>query len=262
MVDFFRQLRHLLPDSVLWRPKDVAEPDWQIGDEHTIGEPGLTIGPHATTRGLQLWRMLKALATVPERAVDFIDGVFADLMPDTTRQLSEWEQQFGILPEGEEADRRLQVAAAWPPAAGLDPYSLQVLLQAAGFPLYVHEWWTAPGPPWTERDPRLLTEVPIAGSVRCRAASENGPRCTSQHRYRCDGFLVNEPGYLVNLDLTRRAPPAIPDTPSSWRGIFYVGAETFPGRALVPASRRRALERLVLANRPQQYWVVMLVQYY
>jgi hypothetical protein len=78
---------------------------------------------------------------------------------------------------------------------------------------------------------------------------------------RCNDFLGNNPGYLVNKDLTPRPPPAVPDDPATWPYFFYLGAASFPTHASVPASRRAELERLVLKLRPTHLWPVMLVDY-
>lgn len=234
---FFRIFEHLLPRSAAWR---------------------LTI-----TKTLR--KFFDGLTAEPENARDFVDEVYRDAFPATTRELEEWESQFGIYPLGNEAARRLTLAAHWSAQGGQSPRYIQDTLQAAGFPLYIHEWWTPPGPPYVARDPRLYTVQPLIGSYQCTgdAFIDDQPQCTGAGitQPQCNAFLANEPGYIVNRDLTPRAPPPVPDDPFYWPYFLYFGAATFPNRVTIPLSQRDALERLILKIRPTQHWIVMLVDY-
>jgi hypothetical protein len=264
-MDFFRQLRHLLPDALAWRPRDVADPEWLIGEDHYVGEPGLLIGPQNTAQGLQLWRFLKALSFAPEKAVYYVDRVVEDLFPETTRELDEWERQFGLAGTGTEEDRRAQLAAAWSASGGQSPRYLQDVIQAAGFNLWIHEWRIPIGPPWLPRDPRDYTSPPTIGEAQCASSVTlvAQAQCSGfvGSQDVCSDFLVNEPRYLVNQDLTRRAPPPIPADPATWVFFIYWGAAVFPNHAEVPAGRRAELERLLLKLCPDHQWLVMLVDY-
>lgn len=243
-------------------------------------------------------------AGAPDAAKTYADLVFLDAFPATTRQLPMWRTQFGIEAGADDDADRLQIATAWKSQGGQDPSYLQAILQGAGFPLYVHEWWTTDAPfaqvcsgdtlgecgeplalassrSYTRfvRDPRNYTQQPAIGTWQCSAFSDQ-PECSSfADGPQCNSFLSNEPGYLVNLDLSRSAPPAIPDDtslanqpthkgdeafdwfPQTWPYFFYLGGANFPDRVSVPAYRRAELERLVLKLRPLHEWVVMLVDY-
>ncbi len=72
----------------------------------------------------------------------FIDDVFDDINPQTTTKLNEWESQFGLLPASlTDQGRRDRLDGAWKLAGGQDPQYIQDTLRAAGFDVYVHEWW-------------------------------------------------------------------------------------------------------------------------
>lgn len=232
----------------------------------------------------------------------FADAVFSDIFPSTTRQLPKWLFQFGLERGANDAADVLQLQAAWQAQGGQSPKYLQDTLQSAGFPLYVHEWWTD-DPPFKQvcahdtlaqageplalassrsyrrfvRDPRNYTTQPVTGSVQASALSDQ-PQCSAfTDQPQANAFLVNNPGYLVNLDLSPSAPPAIRDDtydtgkrkdqsawdwfPKTWPYFIYLGGATFPAHVSVPASRRAELERLVLKLRPTHQWVVMLVDY-
>jgi len=258
---FFRIFQHLLPDGAPWRPRDP-------------GAPG---------QGFHLWRFLKGLAKgisgtdIPggTDARAYIDAVHADAFPATTRELPEWQRQFGLRATGVTATDRQQLAAAWAEEGGQSPSYIQGQLQAAGFNVYVHDWWsTGPTPgdlnaPYVARDPHDYTEVPLIGTNQCDAVTLTQPQCTGfsfdgtpqAGQPQCDRFLANEPGYIVNQDFSQAAPPPIPDDPLTWPYFMYIGGSTFGTEAAVPPTRRAEFERLVLKLRPLHLWIVLLIDY-
>jgi hypothetical protein len=241
---FFRVFKHLLPSGAAW---------------------SLTI--EKTLR-----RFFMGLSEQPQLTKDYIDLVYLDLFPETTRELNEWERQFGLpltnmLSPPAVVTGRLLLAAEWKATGGQSRSYIQGVLQAAGFDVYVHEWWSS-GPPYVARDPRDYTEQPLIGSWQCTGFDGGGlplptqPQCSGfATQPQCNRWLANETHYLVNLDLTRRAPPPIPDDPTKWPYFVYVGGETFGTNATVDIARRAEFERLILKLRPLQNWIVTLVDY-
>ena len=227
---FFRQLRHLLPDGQAWR----------------------------ATVEKTLRKFLVGISSAPSDARDFVDDVYGDLHPETTRELEAWEEEFAITPNGTDEERRVALAAAWSATGGQSPRYLQDLVQAAGFDLYIHEWWEPPGgTPWTPRDPNNYTVAPLFGTTQC---GEADAQC-GEEEAQCDRFLVNDPRYLVNKTRAREAPPPIPSSSAYWPYFLYWGAETFGVDAEIPESRREELERLLLKYCPSHLWLVMMVTY-
>jgi hypothetical protein len=92
-----------------------------------------------------------------------VDSVWLDILPETTRQIAEWEQQFGLsTPLPTDAERRDRLDARWKLKGGQGPGYIEAQLQSNGFDVYVHEWWDpADKPPpgvkscVAPRDPRL-----------------------------------------------------------------------------------------------------------
>jgi hypothetical protein len=239
-VLFFRVLQHLLPRGSAW---------------------SLTV--QKTLRDFFL-----GLAEQPTATKTFIDEVYEDLHPETTRYLAEWEKQFGLAPAADavEADRRLALAAEWAATGGQSPRYIEDVLQTAGFDVYVHEWWD-PGTGDT-RDPRDYTNQPLIGIYQCTGDDEFGypfasqPQCSAfASQPQCNGFLANDTFYLVNKDLTRRAPPRVPDDPETWPYFLYIGAEDFPGLVAIDPARRSEFERLILKLRPTHNWIVELIDW-
>jgi hypothetical protein len=210
----------------------------------------------AAPPGSKLRELLEGLAKLAEDFVEHMGEIYDDLLPSRTRQLEKWEQQFGLLGSGTEDNRRLAYAAAWKEYGGQSPRYLQDVVQAAGFDLYIHDWWES-GPPYIARDPRDHTEQPLVGEVQC---GEPLAEC-GEPTALANAFLANEPGYIVNLDLTPKAPPPVPSDPEFWPFFTYWGGETFGDAATVDAARRAELERLLLKLCPSHHWLVVNVDY-
>lgn len=228
---YLRMLQHLLPDGWAWRTTLITK---------------------------ALRQFLDGLSASFESAREFIDLVHADRIPSTTRELALWEAQFGITAANTDADRRLALDSAWQAQGGQSPRYLQDTMQAAGFDVYVHEWWIPPNvDPRTARDPRTYTEQPLIGTVQC---GEPLAQC-GEPTALCNRFLANEPGYLVNRNLTNEAPPPVPDDPDTWPYFLYWGGATFPNPAVITSSRRAEFEQLLLQICPAHLWLVTLVTY-
>lgn len=227
-MSFFRTLQHLLPTGAAWR----------------------------TTVESTLRSFFEGLGLTYDAARAYVDDVYDDLDPWRTRQLALWERQFGLPGAGSETDRRRALAAAWKATGGQAPAYLQGVMQAAGFDVYIHEWWSS-GPPFVARDPRDYTSQPLIGSHRCGRVQE---RC-GRPGVTCNRYLANEVGYLVNRDLTRNAPPPVPSDPARWPYFLYWGGETFGAKAPIPAERRAEFEQLLLRICPAQQWLVTMVEY-
>jgi len=243
---FFRVLQHLLPQATAWR-----------------------ITVQKTLRSF-----FEGLAVAPSDVRDFADAAWLDIFPTTTRELDRYETQFGLTPAATDAARRQQYAAAWSAQGGQSPKYLQDVVRAAGFDVYLHEWWIPGTQPPTKRDPRAYTTLPEIGTVQC---GEPLAQCTEPDAPQpdplpvgvevwelypqCNEWLVNDPGYLVNRDLTRRAPPPVPSDPARWPYFVYWCGETFGQKANVPAARRGEFERLLLKLCPEYAWIVIYVDY-
>lgn len=225
---FLRILRHLLPTGRAWR--------------------------------LVVDRMLKRylgglLTGFADPAKEALDDVADDARPALTRALPEWEDQFGGWVEGDEAARRNQVAVEFLMQGGQSTHYIETILHAAGFTnLYVHQWWEPNTFPRVARDPRDYGNQPLIGQWQC---GDPEAQCGNPN-VLCDAFQANLPSYLVNRNLTPNAPPPIPDDPARWPYFIYIGGETFPEIAEVPAERRAELERLLLKICPMHLWIVLI----
>lgn len=251
---FFRIFQHLLPDALAWRIRQSNTP-WFIGDGSLIGQVGLLIG--STAGGRIIDRFFQGLTGAPADAKTFVDNVYSDTIPSKTRQLDDYETQFGLLTAATEAARRENLATAWASTGGQSPRYLQDRVQEAGFDVFIHEWFEPGGPPYVARDPRLHTNIPLVGTVQCGEPLAQCGELTAQ----CNGFLANEVDYIVNSNLVPVAPPPVPSDEAFWPFFLYWGGEIFPARASVPPERRAEFEQLILKLCPAQNWLVTLVDY-
>jgi hypothetical protein len=246
---FFRIFQHLLPDAAAWR---------------------LTIQK-------MLRRFFEGLSEAPAAVRQFVDDVYGDRFATTTRELAEWERQFALTSDGDEATRRARLAAAKRAQGGQSPRYLQDLMQAAGFPVYIHEWWDpAALPTVTARNPHDYTEQPRLGSIQCRPYDPEGPpagplfRCREATdddgnplptTHRCNRWLINETKYIVNLNLTREAPPPVPNDPATYPYFLYWSSADINVPAQIPAARRAEFEAMLKKHCPAQHWLGTNVEY-
>lgn len=252
------------------------------------------------TTDKKLRAFFDGLSGAPEDAKAYVDDVYDDVGPDTTRELDAWEEQFG-LPDSQlsEAARRARLDAAWKAQGGQSPRYIQDTLQAAGFNVFVHEWWQPiPGRPnggSVDGD-----VVPVARDPFQYLWDGVAPRqfvgCGHDLAY-CGGDLAfansnnSPPGYpLVNKVLEsvssvigcghveayagggfaacgaevsayRQKQYVIPADPTKYPYFLYIGGQNFPDMATVPLSRRDEFEDLCLKICPLEQWLGILVNY-
>lgn len=98
----------------------------------------------------QAWRLvatpikeyIKGYSYFPKDLRDFIDRVWLDIFPETTRELEEWEQQFNLQPNGTVQERTDNLDGRWKAQGGQGFDYLQDLIHDSGYPqVFLHEWW-------------------------------------------------------------------------------------------------------------------------
>lgn len=237
MTNWLRVLHHLLPRGRAWKL-------W----------PG--------TRIRQFFEGLTSGLMAPFR--DEVDRTFLDLFPQTTRHLDDWEAQWALPGEGlSEQERRDRLEAQWRALGGQSPHYLQETLRGAGFDVYVHEWWQPGTNPPQPRDPFAVIGAPNPGYLLVSGVGEVVRRFTTlagQPVMRA-GRPEAVAGRFDGQTLQPKPYPT-PESVDQWRYILYIGGETYPNPAQIPAFRRAEFETLVLQIRPSQQWVGALVEFF
>jgi hypothetical protein len=194
------------------------------------------------------------VSPVFERAREFSDTAYLDLFASTTRELTEWESEYGVYPRlgVGEPERRTVITGRKAATGGQSPAYMQATLRAAGFDVYIHECWESTSP-FVPRDPRDYTDAPFIGTHRCGAP---GSRCGAPTA-RCNRFLTNQPGYWQTLRWAGEAPDPVPDDPAFWPYFIYLGGETFGTTFDILESRWLEFQWLVQQIKPSRHWVVV-----
>jgi len=273
MIDWLDIFKHLLPNARAWR----------------------------ITVDKKLRQFFQGLTGIGEDSKEFFDGIYNDLDPQKTRELDNWEQQFA-LPSTPltEQERRNRLDATWKALGGQDPRYIQDTLQAAGFDVYVHEWWEPiPGRPNggsingdvtpVARDPFDYLDDGTGGlpfiMVDGAADAQDGDNVAQ------DGSTATPAGYpLVNkileasdefigddsvsmqdggaqaqdggiLTIYSQKQYVIPADLTKYPFFLYIGGPTFPDQATVPTARRDEFEDLCLKICPTEQWLGILVNY-
>lgn len=226
-----------------------------------------------TTINKKLRQFFEGLTGLPEDIELFIDLVWGDLDPQITRQIGMWETQFNLNSSGlTDQQRRDSIDAAWKSTGGQSPNYIQSTLQAAGFDVYVHEWFEdVPGRPGggsIDNDVSPVARNPntyINDGVIQYNSADGVTSMQDGNADAQDGDTSTAPGYLlVNKILDNNGDPVvytIPGDSTLWPYFMYIGGETFPNLATIPTSRRNEFETLILRLCPTEQWIGVLAEF-
>ena len=257
---FLRIFKHLLPNAKAWQ---------------------LTVDK-------QLRQFFDGLSGTGSDVKLFIDQIWGDMFPEKTRQIPEWEEQFALSNTVTDTqERRDRLDATWKALGGQSPRYIQDTLQAAGFLVYVHEWWADSVP--TVRNPltylndglQPIQYKAVAGATKaicgnpvaiCGASFQPtgyplvnkimlprlGSIVAGATKAICGNPVAIASG-VINAYSQKLYP--IPNDSTKWPYFLYIGGETFPEHASIPSSRRNEFETLCLKICPTQQWIGVLVDY-
>jgi len=224
---------------------------------------------------------------------DFVDEVWLDIFPETTRELDAWELQFNLKANTglSEAARRSRLDANWKALGGQSPGYIQGLLRDNGFDVWVHESWVPGSEPLEVRNPLVYlagggAEGVFIGECGEAVAQCGEPTMQSGNLLIASGYplvnkiVVTSPGvvavcgndeaecgepeatcnnYTAFIFLAKEYP--IPTDPATFPYYLYIGGQTFGQMATVPSPRREEFEELCLKIAPTNLWLGMLITY-
>jgi len=202
-------------------------------------------------------KLISGLSVQPGTTQDYQDKIWGDYRPADTARLSEWENQFGYANSGaNEVDRRSRLAAEWKALGGQDPYYLQNVLQAAGFPLFIHEWWVPGSDPLVTRNPNtLISPNAIGGFTEVQMGVpgvQMGRPSSQMGRGRALKYL------LVDNTII---PVIWPVNDLGVHPYFvYFGAATFGDSVNIDSDRFEELKSLLFKICPAQLYIGLFVE--
>lgn len=242
MMLFFRIFKHLLPTGRAWR----------------------------ITTEKRLREFFEGLSGLGADVKTFLDLIWLDLFPASTRELDAWDKQFGLPNTGlTDQQRRDRLDATWKALGGQDPQYIQDTLQANGFTVFVHEWWV-PGSEAavnvkacaTPRDPTaVLPGQPLGYPLVNKIVITKPnilPLC-GEPLAQCGEPSALCGNYTEFTDTLKEY--TVPIDPEKWPYFLYIGAQVFPGLANVDLERKDEFEALCLKICPTQQWLGILVTY-
>ena len=218
----------------------------------------------------------------------YYQNIYKDMRPGTTRAPELWESQFGLATPLEGEARVERLSNAWSASGGQSPRYIQDTLQAAGFDVYVHEWWDPIS--GDTRNPLLyLNDGSSAIKYRIEAgeplAEAGEPLAEAGEVSTPIGYaLVNkitevqvggmdageplaeageplaEAGEILGLSFISKNYVVSSD-PGTFPYYVYIGGEIFPSPANIDITRRDEFERLCLKICPTHLWIGVLVSY-
>jgi uncharacterized protein YmfQ (DUF2313 family) len=267
----FKVFQHVLPNARAWR---------------------LTIDK-------KLRQLFVGLGEAAQSVREFFNRVFADVFPQTTRSLAEWEDQFGLPDSGlTEQQRRDRLDASWKAVGAQDPAYIQATLRGAGFDVYVHEWWEPGTEPnvgehacatprnplmWLRREftgVTLLVECGEPSALCGEAFAESGNSLEPRGYPLVNKIYESTPDWLTlcgeelaecgeveascgNYVAFRESlrDYIVPRDPAKWPYFLYIGGGTFGDIAQIDPRRKDEFEALCLKISPAQQWLGILVEY-
>lgn len=253
----------------------------------------------STTVQKSLRSFIKGVSESGSDAKTSLDNVYDEISPATTNSLDEWNDQFGLPRASLTTEQmRSRLSAAWKAQGGQDPEYIQSTLRAAGFDVYVHEWWEPGTEPAlgvhgaaTPRNPFLYLredsgnqytilslgdELAMCGESFAQCGNSTTPigyPLVNKVYYSIPDVIIQlgetyafcgEPDALMNNALTYTQAVmkyTIPTDQDTWHHFLYIGGETFGDVATVPSARRDEFEALCLKICPLQLWIGLIVTY-
>jgi hypothetical protein len=211
-----------------------------------------------------LKKFFHGLAILPKTIREHIGSVLLEAFPRTTTRIEDWSRQFGspelLSPEDIEAE--------WGAFGGQSPAYIQGVLRAAGFDVYVHEWWVPGIHPPVARNPfdydgtgspssnlietsyvlvNDLTHVEKNYIYYC-GKKPNPDQCVSDESITCGAY----DGYML---VPKRYP--CPDVPDEYPVYWYVCAAVWPHYVNIEESSFRKLVRLIYKLKPVHTRVIL-----
>jgi hypothetical protein len=235
-----------------------------------------------------LTKFFEALTCIPDDFRKFVDNVYLDLFPSSTRSIELWESQFGIrVPNSDMSIRRSTINLTWKLKGGQSAKYLQDKLQQAGFDLQVHE-----NNPVVNPDDFLSANFIMTCGNTWAVCGNNDAFCGLTGGYvLANGYIADSSdlrdylavcgdvycgnaiaicGYFEQFIITPKKY-IIPDDSDYWGSVFFIGGNATRNVSThvlesietvqIPTSRQLELENLILKIKPVNTWAGLIIDY-
>lgn len=238
-------------------------------------------------------KFFEGLTALPDDFRTFIDNIWLDIFPLTTRSPELWEDQFGIrMPDSNDTVRRNDIATQWTLKGGQSAHYLQSVLQDAGFNVQVHE-----NNPKVDPDIFLSSAFIMTCGMTTAVCGNDDAFCGLTGGYvLANGFVPDSSdvrdylmvcgydgfdnitcgqsiavcGYFESFIITPKTY-TVPDDSNYWDNIFFIGGDatrdpvthelTAIETITLDSDRQSEFEKLILKIKPVSTWAGMMVEY-
>ncbi len=195
----------------------------------------------------------EAIQTCITSVYSILDTILPDNPNFSEADASIWEKRLGLL-QGTDLETRKKAIMRKLNSPGqckgrLSLIYLQGQLQAAGFDVYVHE------NKFSDGMGGYVVNNPGDGTG---SYTQHGLGVHGVSTHGATGFPYNS--IVANFDKKELEEPAI-FTDSQLRATFFIGGQTFPNFASVPANREREFRKLILTLKGQHLIAYLLINY-
>ena len=240
-----------------------------------------------------LTKFFEGLTALPDNFRTFVDNIWYDIFPLTTRSPELWEEQFGIrFPNSDDTTRRNDIDTQWKLKGGQTAYYLQNMLQDAGFDVQVHE-----NNPKIDPDTFISANFVACCGLSTSVCGNDDAYCGLTGGYvLANGFVPDSSdlrdylmvcGYDGFDDITCGQSIAvcgyfeqfvivpviyaIPDDSDYWDNVFFIGGDatrdpvthelTAIETVTIDVDRRSEFEKLILKIKGVHLWAGLIIEY-
>ena len=213
----------------------------------------------------KLTQFIEGLTALPDDFRTYIDNIYFDLFPDTTRAIELWENEFGIVPDTTDlATRRQNVDNRWKLKGGQGPDYIENTLVNAGFPVQVHENIPPVDPSTLISNNDLLVNGPIVIFIGPEYLIVAG----GQNSFAGNNKAFS--GYFEDITDPVLKEYEIPTDPDTWPYFWFIGGNatrnvsnelTNIDRVVIPLEDINEFITLILKIKPVHTWVGLAIDF-
>ncbi len=204
-------------------------------------------------------KFLSGMAYGPDDVQEYLENIYGDLFPETTRELDKWEEQFGVVfaKQYDETIRRKLLKSFWNiNTGGQSTMYLQNILELISPDFKVIENLPV-------RDPRDSNAV--------YAAVNGNKLMVNGNKYAVNGRKLGDSSFIPSvLKNDKEGFYSLPSQSAYWANCFFIcksvirnryGAIMYVEKLQVEAKWKNFIEYIVLKIKPAHTTGILFVEY-